>query len=60
MSGLLVLLPDLLHWLPVITGGGGGAATVAAVRPSLRTYALIGLSALLALSVIGLLWYRGE
>lgn len=60
MVSLLALLPDILHWLPIAAGGGGLAASAAAFLPSLQKYALIALGVLLALSVIGLLWYRGE
>jgi hypothetical protein len=61
MTGwFLPLLPDLLHWLPVISGGGGLAAGLLGLVPNLRTYALIGAAVVLAISVGGLLWYRGS
>ena len=60
MSVLLGLLPSLLHWLPHIIGAGGIISGLAALLPSVRRYALIAVGVVLALSVLGLLWYRGE
>ena len=57
---VLGLLPDLLQWAPHILGGLGGGAGLLGLVPNLRLYAMIALAVLLALSVIGLLWYRGE
>jgi hypothetical protein len=54
------LLPNLLDWLPEVLGGGGAIATVAGLLPNLRRYAMIGLGIVLALAVIGLLWFRGQ
>lgn len=60
MTWLLGLLPDQLQWAPHLLGGGGIVAAIIGFVPKLRTYALFGLAALLALSVVGLLWYRGQ
>jgi hypothetical protein len=58
MNWPLSLLPDLMNWLPAISGGL--AAGLLGVLPTLRTYALIGLAVVMAASVGGLLWYRGS
>ena len=60
MSLLIGLLPDVLHGLPEILGGGGAIAAVAGFLPNLRRYAMIGLAIVLALAVVGLLWFRGQ
>lgn len=44
MSLLIGLLPDLLHRLPEILGGGDAIAMVAGVLPNLRRCAMIGLA----------------
>jgi hypothetical protein len=59
MTWLLGLLPDLLHWLPVITGGGVLAGLLG-LAPNLRAYALVGLAVVLAISIGTDLYYRGE
>lgn len=56
----LGLLPSLLDWLPEILGGGGALGIVASFLPRLRTYVVPALAVLLAVAVIGLLWFRGE
>ena len=60
MSVVLGLLPDLLQWLPEIAGATGAGGALLGLVPGLRKYAMIALAGLLALSLIGLFWYRSE
>lgn len=63
IEAALAVLPglgDVASLLPLLLGGGGLASAVLGLLPNLRTYAMIGLGVLLALSMIGLLWYRDE
>lgn len=57
---VLGLLPSLTDWVPEILGGGGALGIVAGFLPRLRTYVVPVLAVLLAVAVIGLLWFRGE
>ena len=54
------VLAGLMHGLPEIAGATGAGGALLGLLPGVRKYALIGLAAALALSVIGLFWYRAE